>query len=135
MYSAMAGSGGAIDTRGIIEESNRKAYDSALKEMNDEYDGIIAAISDRQKEIAGISKEFSIGGFSGPSVTQGTGGPKPVNNLAELEAKALQKIEDQKIEIMRQGTNANVRKPPCVSGARKSVSIRRSASVLNSMTG
>ncbi len=65
--------------------------------------GIIAAISDRQKEIAGISKEFSIGGFSGPSVTQGTGGPKPVNNLAELEAKALQKIEDQKIEIMRQG--------------------------------
>ncbi len=39
MYSAMAGSGGAIDTRGIIEESNRKAYDSALKEMNDEYDG------------------------------------------------------------------------------------------------
>ena len=103
MYSAMAGSGGAIDARGIIEESNRKAYDSALKEMNDEYDGIIAAISDRQKEIAGISKEFSIGGFSGPSVTQGTGGPKPVNNLAELEAKALQKIEDQKIEIMRQG--------------------------------
>ena len=103
MYSAMAGSGGAIDARGIIEESNRKAYDSALKEMNDEYDGIIATISDRQKEIAGISKEFSIGGFSGPSVTRGTGGPKPVDNLAELEAKALQKIEDQKIEIMRQG--------------------------------
>lgn len=54
-----------------------------------------------QEEYAELGKKSGIGGFVAPENNKDKA--KPANNLAELELKARQKIEDQRIAILKEG--------------------------------
>lgn len=102
MYIAQMESQGQIEADKIIREHNDRNKTTTEKALESELEGIKELIKSKNKETAELMKENGLGGFT-PTTNPTPTSSLPQNNLAELEAKALQKIEDQKIEIMRQG--------------------------------
>lgn len=102
MYIAQMESQGQIDAGKIIEDHDAKNKAAVEKALEDELKGLKELISNKNKKAADIMKENGLGGFT-PSATPTSPPSRPQNNLAELEAKAMQRIEDQKIALMREG--------------------------------
>lgn len=101
LFQAEWDSPGVVDSSKAIREHNKKTFEAAKKSLHEEYDGYMADAKKLQESNAKIGKEVGIGGFVKPeSHSEFEIIP---NNLADLEKKAYQKIEDQRIELMRQG--------------------------------
>lgn len=102
MYQGQMFSQGQVDAQKAIREHDKAAWEESKRVAREEYNGYVDELKKKQKETAELMKENGLGGFT-PTTDTAPTHSLPQNNLAELEAKALQKIEDQKIEIMRQG--------------------------------
>lgn len=103
LWMSAPGSQGQVDVDKIIESSNVAAYNAEKARLQANLDDLLKRIKDSQLKIATIAKENNIGGFSRPESSKDASTPTITNNLADLEKKAYQKIEDQRIELMRQG--------------------------------
>lgn len=74
-----------------------------MKRLETEEADLLKAAKDRQSRAAAIAKENNIGGFTKTEFSGAASSPVVTDNLADFEKKAYQKIEDQRIELMRQG--------------------------------
>lgn len=99
LYMAQGESHGKIDAQALIEEHNKEAKEAAIKGAEEQRDAYLDEAAKLQEEAAKLAKKTGIGGFVPPK----TEPAKPVNTLAELELKARQKIEDQRIAITKAG--------------------------------
>ena len=99
LYMAQGESHGQIDAQALIEEHNKEAKEAAIKGAEEQRDAYLDEAAKLQEEAAKLAKKTGIGGFVPPK----TEPAKPVNTLAELELKARQKIEDQRIAITKEG--------------------------------
>lgn len=103
LYMAQSESYGQIDAQSMIDKHNKEAKENAIKVAEGQRDAYLEEAKKLQEEYAKIGKEGGIGGFVTPKVDKPTGGAKVTNNLAELELKARQKIEDQRIALTLEG--------------------------------
>ena len=81
------------------------AYDKALKEAIQKRQENLSAAEDLQRQIDELREKSSIGGFAAP-VAGGSGATdtqKPKNTLAQMELEAARRIEDRRLDIMREG--------------------------------
>lgn len=99
LYSAQGESNGQIDAQKLIKQHNKEAKEAAIKAAEDEGKAYLDEAAKLQNEAAQLAKKTGIGGFVPPKNEP----TKPVNTLAELELKARQKIEDQRIAITKEG--------------------------------
>lgn len=101
IWIGQSASQGQIDAEKIIRKHNEESLAAALSDAQKVKDGLMDQMRALFDENATIAKGNGLGGFSsdGPDGTS----LKAVNDLADLELKARQKIEDQKIELMRAG--------------------------------
>lgn len=84
------------------------AYNKAKKEYEAERDESLAAAEELQRQVAGLREKSHIGGFKAPEMTgsSSTGSPTkdiPKDTLAEMELEAMRRIEDRRLDIMREG--------------------------------
>lgn len=98
---AQSESYGQIDAQALIEKHNKEAKDAAVKAAEEQRDAYLEEAKKLQEEYAELGKKSGIGGFVAPENNKDKA--KPANNLAELELKARQKIEDQRIAILKEG--------------------------------
>lgn len=98
---AQSESYGQIDAQALIEKHNKEAKDAAVKAAEEQRDAYLEEARKLQEEYAELGKKSGIGGFVAPENNKDKA--KPANNLAELELKARQKIEDQRIAILKEG--------------------------------
>ncbi len=101
LYMAQGDSYGQIDAQALIKKYNKEAKDAAVRAAEEQRDAYLEEAKKLQEEYAGLGKKSGIGGFVAPENNKDKA--KPVNNLAELELKARQKIEDQRIAILKEG--------------------------------
>lgn len=101
LYMAQGESYGQIDARALIEKYNKEAKDAAVRAAEEQRDAYLEEARKLQEEYAELGKKSGIGGFVAPENNKDKA--KPANNLAELELKARQKIEDQRIAILKEG--------------------------------
>lgn len=101
LYMAQGESYGQIDAQALIEKHNKEAKDAAVKAAEEQRDAYLEEARKLQEEYAELGKKSGIGGFMAPENNKDKA--KPANNLAELELKARQKIEDQRIAILKEG--------------------------------
>lgn len=101
LYMAQSESYGQIDAQTLIEKHNKEAKDAAVKAAEEQRDAYLEEARKLQEEYAELGKKSGIGGFVAPENNKDKA--KPANNLAELELKARQKIEDQRIAILKEG--------------------------------
>ena len=101
LYMAQSESYGQIDAQALIEKHNKEAKDAAVKAAEEQRDAYLEEAKKLQEEYAELGKKSGIGGFVAPENNKDKA--KPANNLAELELKARQKIEDQRIAILKEG--------------------------------
>ena len=89
----------------MIEKHNKEAKAAAIKAAEEQRDAYLDEAKKLQEEYAELGKKSGIGGFVDPN--KNNKDPKQpakiVNNLAELELKARQKIEDQRIALTKEG--------------------------------
>ena len=98
---AQSESYGQIDAQALIEKHNKEAKDAAVKAAEEQRDAYLEEAKKLQEEYAELGKKSGIGGFVAPENNKDKA--KPANSLAELELKARQKIEDQRIAILKEG--------------------------------
>lgn len=79
------------------------AYNKAHKEALAEKQTYLDAANEVQRKLMELRKDTGLGNFTAPPDKPTVSTPTLTNNLADLEKKAYQKIEDQRIELMRQG--------------------------------
>lgn len=96
---AQADSYGQIDAEAMIKKANKEAKEAAIKGAEEQRNAYLDEAAKLQEEAVKLAKKTDIGGFVPPK----TEPAKPVNTLAELELKARQKIEDQRIAIQKEG--------------------------------
>ena len=101
LYMAQGESYGQIDAQALIEKYNKEAKDAAVRAAEEQRDAYLKEARKLQEEYAELGKKSGIGGFVAPENNKDKA--KPANNLAELELKARQKIEDQRIAILKEG--------------------------------
>lgn len=101
LYMAQGESYGQIDAQALIEKYNKEAKDAAVRAAEEQRDTYSEEARKLQEEYAELGKKSGIGGFVAPENNKDKA--KPANNLAELELKARQKIEDQRIAILKEG--------------------------------
>lgn len=101
LYMAQGESYGQIDAQALIEKYNKEAKDAAVRAAEEQRDTYLEVARKLQEEYAELGKKSGIGGFVAPENNKDKA--KPANNLAELELKARQKIEDQRIAILKEG--------------------------------
>lgn len=99
LYMAQGESHGQIDAQALIEKHNKEAKETAIKGAEEQRDAYLDEAAKLQEEAAKLAKKTGIGGFVPPKNESA----KPVNTLAELELKARQKIEDQRIALQKEG--------------------------------
>lgn len=84
------------------ELAYNKAMEAAIKKRDDFY----AKAEDLQRQLEDLRNKSHIGGFTA-SENPGDGGKpektKPKNTLAEMELEATRRIEDRRIDIIREG--------------------------------
>ncbi len=83
------------------------AYNKALKEATEKSRGYLAEAEELQRQMEELREKSHIGGFTAPEVsTVPTGNPgknTPKNTLAEMELEAARRIEDRRLDIIREG--------------------------------
>lgn len=79
------------------------AYNKARNEALAEKQTYLDAANEVQRKLMELRKDTGLGNFVASSDKPTVSTPTITNNLADLEKKAYQKIEDQRIELMRQG--------------------------------
>lgn len=80
------------------------AYNKALKEATDKRRASLAEAEELQRQMEELRKKSHIGGFVAPEGPGGsTENAKPKNTLAEMELEAARRIEDRRIDIIREG--------------------------------
>ena len=80
------------------------AYNKALKEATDKRRASLAEAEELQRQMEELRKKSHIGGFVAPEGPGGsTENAKPKNTLAEMEFEAARRIEDRRIDIIREG--------------------------------
>lgn len=80
------------------------AYNKALKEATDKRRESLAEAEELQRRMAELGNKSHIGGFvvpDGPGTT--TESARPKNTLAEMELEAARRIEDRRLDIIREG--------------------------------
>ncbi len=98
LWMSAPGSQGQVDIDTVIKEANKKAFNAGLKILEAEEAGYLEAAKDCQLKAATIGKENNIGGFIKPKSTA-----TELKEFTKLDKEAFKKIEDQRIELMRQG--------------------------------
>lgn len=109
-YRPMLGAGGKFSKNVFGRTKNsfgsdpaeiayNKEHKAALKEKQQYLD----AANEIQRKLMELRKDTGLGNFAAFSNKPTVSTPTITNNLADLEKKAYQKIEDQRIELMRQG--------------------------------
>lgn len=80
------------------------AYNKALKEATDKRRESLAEAEELQRQMEELRKKSHIGGFVAPESPGGsTENAKPKNTLAEMELEAARRIEDRRLDIIREG--------------------------------
>lgn len=80
------------------------AYNKALKEATDKRRASLAEAEELQRQMEELRKKSHIGGFVAPEGPGGsTENARPKNTLAEMELEAARRIEDRRLDIIREG--------------------------------
>lgn len=80
------------------------AYNKALKEATDKRRESLAEAEELQRQMAELRTKSHIGGFVAPENSGGSeGNAKPKNTLVEMELEAARRIEDRRLDIIREG--------------------------------
>ena len=80
------------------------AYNKAMKAAIKKRDDSLAEAEALQRQMEELRKKSHIGGFVAPEGPGGsTENAKPKNTLAEMEFEAARRIEDRRIDIIREG--------------------------------
>lgn len=80
------------------------AYNKALKEATDKRRESLAEAEELQRQMAELRNKSHIGGFVAPENSVGSvENDKPKNTLAEMEIEAARRIEDRRLDIIREG--------------------------------
>lgn len=102
LYSAQGESNGQIDARKLIYQHNKEAKEAAIKSAEEEKQAYLDEAAKLQDDLMALKKKTKLGDFvPDPKDPK----EKPTNNLAELEAKARLKIEEQNLALRQEGYN------------------------------
>lgn len=100
LYSAQGESNGQIDARKLIDQHNKEAKEAAIKSAEEEKQTYLDEAAKLQEDLMALKKKTKLGDFvPDPKDPK----EKPTNNLAELEAKARLKIEEQNLSLRQEG--------------------------------
>ena len=100
LYSAQGESNGQIDARKLIDQHNKEAKEAAIKSAEEEKQAYLDEAAKLQDDLMALKKKTKLGDFvPDPKDPK----EKPTNNLAELEAKARLKIEEQNLALRQEG--------------------------------
>ncbi len=79
------------------------AYNKALKEATDKRRASLAEAEALQRQMEELHNKSHIGGFVAPEVSGASEHFKSRNTLAEMELEAARRIEDRRLDIIRDG--------------------------------
>lgn len=100
LYSAQGETNGQIDARKLIDQHNKEAKEAAIKSAEEEKQAYLDEAAKLQDDLMALKKKTKLGDFvPDPKDPK----EKPTNNLAELEAKARLKIEEQNLALRQEG--------------------------------
>ena len=100
LYSAQGESNGQIDAQKLIDQHNKEAKEAAIKAAEEEKQAYLDEATKLQDELIALKSKKKLGDYvPDPKDTK----EKPTNNLAELEAKARLKIEEQNLSLRQEG--------------------------------
>ena len=111
LHFGSAISNGAINSREIIKNSNKAAYDKMTKELSSERDKLLKEAATLEKQAANIGKEYHIGGHAAPSKAKKEKKKKKKNeaNKAEQLAKELlalqRKNRQEEIDLLKESSD------------------------------
>lgn len=100
LYMAQSESGGQVDAQKLINQHNKEAKEAAIKAAKEERQAYLDEAAKLQDELVALKSKKKLGGYV-PDPTDPK--EKPTNNLAELEAKARLKIEEQNLALRQEG--------------------------------
>lgn len=100
LYSAQGESNGQIDAQKLIKQHNQEAKEAAIKAAEEEKQAYLDEATKLQDELIALKSKKKLGDYvPDPKDPK----EKPTNNLAELEAKARLKIEEQNLSLRQEG--------------------------------
>lgn len=100
LYSAQGESNGQIDAQKLIDQHNKEAKEAAIKAAEEEKQAYLDEATKLQDELIALKSKKKLGDYvPDPKDPK----EKPTNNLAELEAKARLKIEEQNLSLRQEG--------------------------------
>lgn len=100
LYSAQGESNGQIDAQKLIDQHNKEAKEAAIKAAEEEKQAYLDEAAKLQDELIALKSKKKLGDYvPDPKDPK----EKPTNNLAELEAKARLKIEEQNLSLRQEG--------------------------------
>lgn len=100
LYMAQSESHGQIDAQKLINQHNKEAKEAAVKAAEEERQAYLDEAAKLQDDLMALKKKTKLGDYVPDPKTPKE---KPVNNLAELEAKARLKIEEQNLALRQEG--------------------------------
>lgn len=100
LYSAQGQSKGQVDAQKLIDQHNKEAKEAAIKSAEEEKQAYLDKAAKLQEDLMALKKKTKLGDFV-PDPKEPK--DKPTNNLAELEAKARLKIEEQNLALRQEG--------------------------------
>lgn len=100
LYSAQGESNGQIDAQKLIDQHNKEAKEAAIKAAEEEKQAYLDEAAKLQEDLMALKSKKKLGDYvPDPKDPK----EKPTNNLAELEAKARLKIEEQNLSLRQEG--------------------------------
>lgn len=100
LYMAQGESAGQIDAQKLIKQHNEEAKEAAIKAAEDEKQAYLDEAAKLQDDLIALKSKKKLGDYVPDPKTPKE---KPENNLAELEAKARLKIEEQNLALRQEG--------------------------------
>lgn len=100
LYLAQGESHGQIDAQKLINQHNKEAKEAAVKAAEEERQAYLDEAAKLQDDLMALKKKTKLGDYVPDPKTPKE---KPTNNLAELEAKARLKIEEQNLALRQEG--------------------------------
>lgn len=100
LYTAQGESHGQIDAQKLINQHNKEAKEAAVKAAEEERQAYLDEAAKLQDDLMALKKKTKLGDYVPDPKTPKE---KPTNNLAELEAKARLKIEEQNLALRQEG--------------------------------
>ena len=100
LYMAQGRSAGQVDAQKLIKQHNEEAKAAAIKAAEEEKQTYLDEAAKLQDDLIALKSKKKLGDYvPDPKTPQ----EKPTNNLAELEAKARLKIEEQNLALRQEG--------------------------------